>query len=192
MYPACLRGPVRSQAHFTTPSQHAVITTISPLAFIRQFWESRILTMRHHCATQFYQSSRMHLMKYSRLSLVLTLLLILPGTGFAQESQPYRVRTTVHDCLHVRDDHNTSAPSRTCLAPGTAVTVIESVPYWRHIQYGNNQNGWAAKNPVALVVKLADVTDNMDLGRIPNPTEKDFARLKEYEEVKELLESAAE
>jgi len=50
----------------------------------------------------------------------------------------------------------------------------------------------AAKNPVALVVKLADVTDNMELGRIPNPTEKDFARLKEYEEVKELLESAAE
>jgi GTP diphosphokinase / guanosine-3',5'-bis(diphosphate) 3'-diphosphatase len=32
----------------------------------------------------------------------------------------------------------------------------------------------AAQNPVPLVVKLADVTDNMDLHRIPNPTEKDF------------------
>ena len=45
----------------------------------------------------------------------------------------------------------------------------------------------AAKNPISLVVKLADVTDNMDLGRISNPSEKDFARLKEYEQVKELL-----
>lgn len=45
----------------------------------------------------------------------------------------------------------------------------------------------AAKNPISLVVKLADVTDNMDLGRISNPSEKDFARLKEYVQVKELL-----
>ena len=45
----------------------------------------------------------------------------------------------------------------------------------------------AAMDPISLIVKLADVTDNMDLGRIANPTEKDFARLKEYEQVKELL-----
>lgn len=45
----------------------------------------------------------------------------------------------------------------------------------------------AAKNPISLVVKLADVTDNMDLGRISNPSEKDFARLKEYVQVKEIL-----
>jgi len=45
----------------------------------------------------------------------------------------------------------------------------------------------AAKNPIALIVKLADVTDNMDLSRMSNPSEKDFNRLKEYEQVKELL-----
>lgn len=49
----------------------------------------------------------------------------------------------------------------------------------------------AANNPIARVVKLADVTDNMDLSRIFNPSEKDFARLKEYEQVKELLETEA-
>jgi (p)ppGpp synthase/HD superfamily hydrolase len=48
----------------------------------------------------------------------------------------------------------------------------------------------AAQNPVARVVKLADVTDNMDLSRISNPTEKDFARLEEYQLVKSLLENA--
>ena len=45
----------------------------------------------------------------------------------------------------------------------------------------------AVQNPVARVVKLADVTDNMDMSRIPNPTEKDFARLREYEQVREIL-----
>ncbi|MES2934430.1 MAG: HD domain-containing protein [Pseudomonadota bacterium] len=45
----------------------------------------------------------------------------------------------------------------------------------------------AVKNPIARVVKLADVTDNMDLSRIQAPTEQDFARLKEYEKVREIL-----
>jgi (p)ppGpp synthase/HD superfamily hydrolase len=47
----------------------------------------------------------------------------------------------------------------------------------------------ASKNPIARVVKLADVTDNMDLSRISHPSEKDFARLKEYKLVKELLQA---
>lgn len=45
----------------------------------------------------------------------------------------------------------------------------------------------AAENVIARNVKLADVSDNMDLDRISTPTEKDFARLKEYEQVKKLL-----
>jgi GTP diphosphokinase / guanosine-3',5'-bis(diphosphate) 3'-diphosphatase len=45
----------------------------------------------------------------------------------------------------------------------------------------------AVVNPIARAVKLADVTDNMDLSRIATPTEKDFARLREYEAVKALL-----
>lgn len=48
----------------------------------------------------------------------------------------------------------------------------------------------AAANPVARAVKLADVTDNMDLRRLPAPTQKDLARLKEYEQVKALLLAA--
>jgi len=45
----------------------------------------------------------------------------------------------------------------------------------------------AAQNPIARVVKLADVTDNMDISRIPEPTERDFARLREYQAVCEIL-----
>ena len=46
----------------------------------------------------------------------------------------------------------------------------------------------ASRNPIARIVKLADVKDNMDINRITNPSEKDYARLKEYEKVRALLE----
>jgi GTP diphosphokinase / guanosine-3',5'-bis(diphosphate) 3'-diphosphatase len=48
----------------------------------------------------------------------------------------------------------------------------------------------AAANPIARAVKLADNAENMDLSRIANPTDKDFARLKEYEQVRALLLAA--
>jgi len=45
----------------------------------------------------------------------------------------------------------------------------------------------AAVNPIARAVKLADNAENMDLSRISAPTEKDFARLREYEAVRAIL-----
>ena len=48
----------------------------------------------------------------------------------------------------------------------------------------------AAADPVARKVKLADNAENMDLSRIPNPTEKDYARCRDYEEVRALLLAA--
>ncbi|WP_296281574.1 guanosine-3',5'-bis(diphosphate) 3'-pyrophosphohydrolase [uncultured Acinetobacter sp.] len=48
----------------------------------------------------------------------------------------------------------------------------------------------AVKNPIARVVKLADVTDNMDLSRIPHPSAKDWLRLEEYKRVQYILLTA--
>ena len=45
----------------------------------------------------------------------------------------------------------------------------------------------AVTNPIARAVKLADNAENMDLSRIPNPSDKDLARLKEYEQVRSIL-----
>ncbi|WP_286906247.1 GTP pyrophosphokinase [Clostridium sp. UBA1652] len=42
-------------------------------------------------------------------------------------------------------------------------------------------------NPIALRVKLADLRDNMDISRINNPTEKDFARIEKYKKAYKLL-----
>ena len=45
----------------------------------------------------------------------------------------------------------------------------------------------ASRNIIAKAVKLADNAENMDLTRIANPTEKDYARLREYERVRAIL-----
>jgi guanosine-3',5'-bis(diphosphate) 3'-pyrophosphohydrolase len=45
----------------------------------------------------------------------------------------------------------------------------------------------AVQNTIARRVKLADLADNMNLSRIPNPTSKDHARLEEYKRVRQIL-----
>ncbi|WP_271252451.1 HD domain-containing protein [Pseudanabaena sp. Chao 1811] len=42
-------------------------------------------------------------------------------------------------------------------------------------------------NAIARKVKIADVTHNMDISRIANPTEKDFQRLEKYQKVLQEL-----
>ena len=45
-------------------------------------------------------------------------------------------------------------------------------------------------NRLAVRVKMHDLENNMDISRIPNPTEKDYARLERYKkEYQELLET---
>ncbi|BCM90384.1 GTP pyrophosphokinase [Abditibacteriota bacterium] len=46
-----------------------------------------------------------------------------------------------------------------------------------------------APNPIARRVKIADLTDNLRLDRIPNPTPKDEGRLEKYRAAKAYLES---
>ncbi len=45
-------------------------------------------------------------------------------------------------------------------------------------------------NAIALKVKIADITHNMDISRIVNPTDKDFQRLEKYEKVLTQLTSS--
>ncbi len=48
----------------------------------------------------------------------------------------------------------------------------------------------AAAHPIARVVKIADLKDNMDLSRIINPTARDHARQREYAEAMAVLKAA--
>lgn len=62
-----------------------------------------------------------------------------------------------------------------------AMTHAKDVPYMEYVKA-------LADNPLALKVKLADLTHNMDLSRIENPTEKDLLRVeKKYKPAYEFL-----
>lgn len=47
----------------------------------------------------------------------------------------------------------------------------------------------AARNQIAIRVKLADLEDNLDKSRIANPTERDFRRMAKYESARAFLRS---
>ena len=44
-------------------------------------------------------------------------------------------------------------------------------------------------DPVAREVKIADLTHNIDISRIPNPTEADFKRIEKYQKALDFLKS---
>jgi (p)ppGpp synthase/HD superfamily hydrolase len=46
----------------------------------------------------------------------------------------------------------------------------------------------AAQDPIGRVVKRADLEDNLDLGRIPVPSDKDRARVEKYRRALRILE----
>lgn len=67
-------------------------------------------------------------------------------------------------------------------AEGFSEKIIEAVEALTR-QYGEAYDDFilrAAANPIARKVKLADLQDNLDLSRIQNPTDRDFALVKKY------------
>ena len=63
------------------------------------------------------------------------------------------------------------------------MTHDDSVPYMDYVRE-------IAKNPIARQVKLADLAHNSDLTRLDHePTERDLARYRKYQEAKKILES---
>lgn len=79
----------------------------------------------------------------------------------------------------------------TLQAAGIPEEVIETLKLLTH-QETDSYEAYVRKikpHPVARKVKLADLTDNMRLDRIPHPTEKDIARLQKYTQAIQLLEA---
>lgn len=62
------------------------------------------------------------------------------------------------------------------LAAIDAITKRQDEPYEAYLER-------VIANPIALRVKIADMTDNMDISRIAQPTDQDWARLKKYETI---------
>lgn len=64
-----------------------------------------------------------------------------------------------------------------------AITKVEGEDYELYLQR-------VMSNPLALKVKIADMTDNMDMTRLVSPTERDHQRLQKYQSVLPKLEEA--
>ncbi|MEE3717422.1 GTP pyrophosphokinase [Tumidithrix elongata RA019] len=64
-----------------------------------------------------------------------------------------------------------------------AITKIKGETYEAYLER-------VIANPIALRVKIADVTHNLDLGRIAHPTEVDFQRIEKYKKVLSKLRAA--
>jgi len=62
-----------------------------------------------------------------------------------------------------------------------AITQAPGISYEEYLAEVKN-------NPIARSVKLADIRHNMDISRIPHPTEKDLLRLEKYKKALQYLE----
>ena len=97
---------------------------------------------------------------------------------------PEKCTAVLHDVIE-----DTDITSDTLLKLGFSKEVVDAVVLLTrskdedYMEYVKRLKA----NPIARAVKLADLADNMDMSRIPNPTEKDFARLEKYKKAKSLL-----
>ena len=102
----------------------------------------------------------------------------------AVATEEERMAAVLHDTVE-----DTPVTFQELAVEGFPLAVIEAVEALTKHQ-GESRLAAAQRavvNPIARQVKLADVADNMDLSRIPKPTAKDLARLREYEAVRTLL-----
>ena len=96
-----------------------------------------------------------------------------------------RLVAVLHDVIE-----DTVISSKDLLAEGFSSRIVDAVvalsksegqTYEQYIES-------VAQNSLARVVKLADLEDNSDLSRIPNPTERDCERLEKYRRTRTFIE----
>ena len=106
----------------------------------------------------------------------------------AVNSTDERIAAAFHDVLEdtdwTVDRLRQEGFTETVLNALEALTKDEDEEYLAYVRR-------AAANPVARAVKLADLEDNMDLSRLPSPTDRDRERIKRYKAAASLLEGEA-
>jgi (p)ppGpp synthase/HD superfamily hydrolase len=93
------------------------------------------------------------------------------------QSEEQKIVALLHDVVE-----DTDWTFKDLVGEGFSENVIEALRLLTHTD-GSPYPDYIERlstNTLAKAVKKADLTDNMDLKRIPGPTEKDFARLQKY------------
>ena len=111
-----------------------------------------------------------------------------PGRVMEQcETETEKIVALLHDVMedtpYTLEDLRQEGFSEEVLEALLCLTHREGESYMAYI-------GRVCENPLAARVKYADLQDNMDLCRIPEPTERDFARLEKYKGAKARIEKA--
>ena len=93
------------------------------------------------------------------------------------QTEEEKIVAMLHDVVEDTDwtfeDLEREGFNENVMAALRLLTHIDGSPYEEYVER-------LASNHLAKSVKKADLTDNMDFKRIPEPTEKDFARLQKY------------
>lgn len=103
------------------------------------------------------------------------------------ETLELKMVAVLHDTLE-----DSSLTAADLLAAGLPDGVVEAIQVLTH-EDGNEEAyldyiRTVAENTMAAAVKKEDLKHNMDMSRIPDPTEKDRKRCAKYEKALQLLE----
>lgn len=105
------------------------------------------------------------------------------------ESETDRIVAVLHDTV---EDTDVSLEQVRRLGFGEAVVAALDAVTRRDGEDYFDFIARAAADPVARRVKLADLADNLDLSRIPEPTDADRRRMDKYERARAMLLDAAD
>lgn len=103
---------------------------------------------------------------------------------FRQKSPEAMIIAVLHDV--VEDTALTFADLEQAGFPASVITALTLLTHDKELPYMEYIAG-IAKNSLAILVKLADLQDNMDISRIPQPTSKDYSRLEKYSKAFQYL-----
>lgn len=96
---------------------------------------------------------------------------------FSMADDAERIVAVLHDV--VEDSDTTLDDLRAEGFPEEIVLAVDSVTRRKGESYGEFTDR-AGRNLIGTKVKIADLEDNMDIGRISNPTAKDYRRVERY------------
>lgn len=105
------------------------------------------------------------------------------------ETEPEKIVAVLHDV--VEDTAVTLAELREQGFSQEVLVAVEAITKVAGMSYGDYLEQVKA-NPIALKVKIADMTQNLDLSRIANPTEQDYQRLAKYQAILPKLQAAVQ
>ena len=100
------------------------------------------------------------------------------------DTEVEQIAAVLHDVLEDSDLSSFSLRERG--ASQEILTVLDHLTHRKNESYEEFILR-VRQNPIAKKIKLADLWDGMDLRRLPEATEEDFARYRKYEKAYKLL-----